>query len=110
MELATAREHTQPNEQDQPSQPARVCMPVPRLLYRREASDYLATEHGIEIKHEQLASWALHGGGPAFRLLAGRPAKAVYATPDLDRWARDYLGPLVSRVSEHPAHQRSAAA
>jgi hypothetical protein len=85
-------------------------MSVPRLLSRREASDYLATEYGIEVKAEQLASWALHGGGPAFRLLAGRAAKAVYAISDLDRWARGYLGPLVSRVSEHPAHQRSAAA
>ena len=85
-------------------------MPVPRLLYRREASDYLAIEHGIEVKPEQLASWAIHGGGPAFRLLAGRAAKAVYATPDLDRWTHGYLGPLVSRVSEHPAYQWSAAA
>jgi hypothetical protein len=110
MELAIAREQTQFDQQDQPSQPAGVRMPVPRLLYRREASDHLATEHGIEVKPEQLASWALDGGGPSFRLLAGRAAKAVYATSDLDRWARGYLGPLVSRVSEHPAHQGSAAA
>jgi hypothetical protein len=37
-------------------------MPVPRLLYHREASDYLATEHGIEVKPEQLARWAVKGG------------------------------------------------
>jgi hypothetical protein len=36
-------------------------MSVPRLLSRREASDYLGTEYGIEVKAEQLAAWALHG-------------------------------------------------
>ena len=84
-------------------------MPVPRLLYRREASDYLATEHGIEVKSEQLASWAVKGGGPRFRLLAGRIGKAVYSTDDLDRWAAEYLGPLLARVAEHPAYQGRAA-
>jgi hypothetical protein len=85
-------------------------MPVPRLLYRREASDYLTTEHGIEVKPEQLASWAIKGGGPPFRLLAGRIGKAVYSTRDLDAWANGYLGPLVGRVAEHPAYQQRNAA
>ena len=56
MELAIAREQTQLGPQDQPSQLVGVRIPVPRLLYRREASDYLATEYGIEVKAEQLAS------------------------------------------------------
>jgi hypothetical protein len=85
-------------------------MPVPRLLYRREASDYLATEHGIEVKPEQLASWAVKGGGPRFRLLAGRIGKAVYSSDDLDNWVIDYLGPLLARVAEHPAYQQRHAA
>jgi hypothetical protein len=81
-----------------------------RLLCRRELKEYLATRHGLDISFEQLASWAVKGGGPPFRLLAGRAGKAVYATDDIDRWAGAYLGPLVKRVAEHPAHQREAAA
>jgi len=80
-----------------------------RLLCRRLAADYLGTEHGLEIPAEQLARLAIRGGGPAFRLLAGLSAKAVYATDDLDAWATEYLGPPVSRVCEHPAHRSAAA-
>jgi hypothetical protein len=83
-----------------------MSKPAPRLLYRRETSEYLASEHGLDIKPEKLAHWAVHGGGPNFRLLAGRATKAVYATPDLDQWAQTYLGPLVSRLSEHPTIQQ----
>ena len=80
-------------------------MQTPRFLYRREAADYLHTRHGLEVSAEYLARLAVIGGGPCFRLLAGRPARAVYTEPDLDSWATTYLGPLVARVSEHPVHQ-----
>ena len=79
--------------------------PTPRFLYRRDASDYLLTKHGLEITAEHLARLAVDGGGPRFRLLAGRTGRAVYTGIDLDVWARAYLGPLVARVSDHPAHQ-----
>jgi hypothetical protein len=85
-------------------------MPIQRLLYRREASDYLATEHGLDIRAEQLAYLAVNGGGPPFRLLAGKPYEAVYRATDLDAWAKAYLGPFVTRVAEHPAYQGSVAA
>jgi hypothetical protein len=85
-------------------------MQHPRLLSRREVREYLATRHGLDIALEQLASWAVKGGGPPFRLLAGRVGKAVYATPDVDAWVDAYLGPLVKRLAEHPAHRREAAA
>jgi hypothetical protein len=75
-----------------------------RLLCRRQCSEYLASRHGLDIPPEQLARWAVKGGGPPFRLLAGKVAKAVYSTLDLDEWASDYLGPLVARVAEHPAY------
>jgi hypothetical protein len=81
-----------------------------RLLCRREASEYLATEHGLDNLAEQLGRWAVKGGGPPFHLLAGRIGKAVYCTIDLDKWANGYLGPLVACVAEHPTHHRSAAA
>jgi hypothetical protein len=80
-------------------------MQTHRYLYRREASDYLLTTHGLELSGEQLARLAVAGGGPRFRLLAGRAGKAVYTQPDLDIWARAYLGPAIARISEHPAHR-----
>ena len=76
-----------------------------RVLYRREVPDYLLTTYGLELSAEQLARLAVAGGGPRFRLLAGRTGRAVYTQPDLDIWARAYLGPVVARVSEHPAHR-----
>jgi len=36
----------------------------------------LAAKHGLDISSEQLANWAVKGGGPPFRLLAGRIGKA----------------------------------
>ena len=81
-----------------------------RLLCRREVREYLAAQHGLDISFEQLAAWAVKGGGPPFRLLAGRVGKAVYATQDVDAWVDGYLGPLVKRLAEHPAYRRDAAA
>jgi len=80
-------------------------MQTPRFLYRRDVADYLLTKHGLEISAEHLSRLAVAGGGPPFRLLAGRPGKAVYTESDLDSWATIYLGPVVARVSDHPAHQ-----
>jgi hypothetical protein len=59
-----------------------------RFLCRRQASEHLATKQGLDISPEQLARWAVKGGGPLFHLLAGRIGKAVYCTIDLDKWAR----------------------
>jgi len=83
-------------------------MQPPRFLYRRDAADYLLTKHGLEVSAEHLARLAVAGGGPRFRLLAGRQGRAVYTEPDLDSWATTYLGPVVARVSDHPAHQSGA--
>jgi len=73
------------------------------------ASEHLVTVHGLDIPAEQLARWAVKGGGPPFHLLAGRVGKAVYDTNELDKWASGYLGPLIARVAEHPAHRSVAA-
>jgi hypothetical protein len=81
-----------------------------RLLCRRQASEYLATQHGLDISPEQLSRWAVKGGGPPFHLLAGRIGKAVYCTLDLDKWATGYVGPRVGRIAEHPAYQQWHAA
>ena len=80
-------------------------MQPPRFLYRRDAAEYLLTKHGLEVSAEHLARFAVNGGGPRFRLLAGCPSRAVYTQKDLDDWSESYIGPLVTRVSDHPAHQ-----
>ena len=77
-----------------------------RLLFRRQASEYLAAQHGLDVSPEQFARWAVKGGGPPFHLLAGRIGKAVYSTVDLDKWADGHLGPLVACGAEHPAYQQ----
>ena len=79
-----------------------------RFLFRRDCPDYLLTKYGLEVSAEHLARLAVVGGGPRFRLLAGRTGRAVYTQPDLDSWATTYLGPLVTRVSDHPAHRTTA--
>ena len=77
-----------------------------RFLCRRQTSEHLASKHGLDIPSEQLARWAVKGGGPPFHLLAGRIGKAVYCTIDLDKWANGYLGPLVARVAGTPPTSR----
>jgi hypothetical protein len=83
-------------------------MQTPRFLARRDVPEFIFTKFGLEVTAEQLARFAVNGIGPRFRLLAGRPSRAVYAREDIDDWARSYLGPLVARVSDHPAHRSSS--
>jgi hypothetical protein len=52
-----------------------------------DLSSALRRQHGLDISPEQLARWAVKGGGPPFHLLAGRIGKTVYCTIDLDKWA-----------------------
>jgi hypothetical protein len=78
-------------------------MSAPMLCNRREAADYLQTQHGIPITPEQLVRLATQGGGPKFHLCRGRRSAALYTQTALDQWAAIYLGPDVSRVAEHPA-------
>jgi hypothetical protein len=83
---------------------------APRFLSRRDASEHLLSEHGLDIPPERLARFALNGRGPPFRLLAGRPASAVYTGSDLDAWAQHFVGPRIIRIADHPAHRFSSEA
>lgn len=65
----------------------------PRLR-RWEASEYLATAHGIELAASTLAKLASVGGGPVFQRAGRIP---LYSITDLDAWAKARLsGPLRS--------------
>jgi hypothetical protein len=75
-----------------------------KLLFRREACDYLLERHGLELSAEHLARLARTGTGPRFHLLGGRSERAAYARQDLDAWANAYVGPAIASVAEHPAH------
>ena len=78
-----------------------------RLLCRRQASEYLDTQHGLDIAPEQLARWAIKGCGPSFRLLAGRISQAVYDTKDLDDWAGRFAGNKLEGAKAELAAARS---
>src|ERR1019366_9154336 len=67
----------------------------PRLR-RWEASQYLEQVHGVPLAAATLAELACIGGGPAFHRAGRIP---LYPTTELDRWALQRLGPVVSSTS-----------
>ena len=66
-------------------------------LNRKDAAEYLATNHGIRRSPRTLAKLACVGGGPRFRK-AG--PSVVYETSALDDWADTLLSPEVGSTSE----------
>jgi hypothetical protein len=68
-----------------------------RLLRRKAASEYLATNWGVCRAPGTLAKLATIGGGPAFRRLGRVP---LYSTDDLDRWVASKLSPPMRSTSE----------
>ena len=71
---------------------------MPRLLRRREASDYLETNFGIQRKPSTLAKLACVGGGPKFRRANRVP---LYDPADLDVWAESLLTEPAASTAEH---------
>ncbi len=65
---------------------------------RRDAATYIADKYAIPCSESKLAKLAVFGGGPAFRVVAGR--FAVYDEPELDAWALSQFSDLVSSTSE----------
>jgi len=51
------------------------------MLRPRDGHDLRVLDGRLDISPEQLARWAVKGGGPPFHLLAGRIGKAVYWVP-----------------------------
>jgi hypothetical protein len=70
----------------------------PPRLDTRGASDYLFKKHGLKRAPQTLAKLRCSGGGPKFRPGSGRPQ---YDIPDLDDWAKNVLGKVVSSTSEY---------
>jgi hypothetical protein len=69
----------------------------PFRMRRREASEYLAAEHGVQLSANTLAKLAVVGGGPRFRLDGRFP---IYDRPELDSFAAARLGPLRASTSD----------
>ena len=69
----------------------------PQRMRRRQASEYLAVEHGVTLSPATLATLAVTGGGPAFRKDGRFP---VYDREHLDAYAAERLGPL-RRTTRH---------
>ncbi len=71
----------------------------PPRLRRWEASAYLENVHGLRVAPATLAKLASIGGGPGFHKDHRVP---LYSVEELDRWAKERLGPLLRQ------HQRCA--
>lgn len=68
----------------------------PRLR-RKEAAKYLLDTHGVPVAVATLEKLACVGGGPSFQKFGNIP---LYPTEELDRWALQKLGKVVSSTSE----------
>jgi hypothetical protein len=82
------------------------AMRTNRLLRRKAASQYLDETWGMNRAPSTLAKLAVIGGGPIFRR-AGRVP--VYATEDLDNWARSLMSVPMRSTSDATTAKASAA-
>lgn len=57
-----------------------------KLLTAQEASDYLKSKYGIEIKPSTLATWRSRGKGPKYVKKFGR---VYYKQTELDEFVKD---------------------
>jgi hypothetical protein len=74
----------------------------PRLR-RWEASEYMASAHGLTIAPATLAKLASIGGRPGFHRVGRIP---LYPRDELDRWATKKLGRMVRSTSEATAEYK----
>ena len=68
-------------------------LPSDPLLRRAAASAYLREKWGVDRATGTLAKLAVVGGGPPFRKAGRIP---LYAPTDLDAWASELLGEVVT--------------
>ena len=66
-------------------------------LRRWEAAQYLEWVHGLRVAPATLAKLASIGGGPAFHRARRTP---LYPTNELDHWAEQRMGVLLTSTSE----------
>ena len=79
--------------------------PPPQPLKRRTAaSAYLREKWGVDRATGTLAKLAVVGGGPPFRKAGRIP---LYAPADLDAWASELLGEVVTTTSELRKNSRA---
>jgi hypothetical protein len=69
----------------------------PPNMRRADAARYIRETYGIPCASPTLAKYACIGGGPAFRKAGKFP---IYSRDNLDAWANQRLGKLVSSTSE----------
>jgi hypothetical protein len=76
----------------------------PKRLRGKEASQYLAQNHGIIRSPGTLAKLRCLGGGPTFQLAGRSP---LYRICDLDQWAEQLLSRPLRSTSERVPDQGS---
>jgi hypothetical protein len=76
---------------------AALGAPATRYFRRKEASEYLWTKFGLSYTQKTLGKLAVLGGGPRYHLAGRFP---IYPAAELDEWAMQKLGALVSSTAE----------
>jgi hypothetical protein len=76
-----------------------------RHFDRLATSKYLS-DHGLSVAVSTLASWAVHGRGPKFKLLGRKP---LYPLAEIDRWANEQLGHAANSTTAHDAMRSGGA-
>lgn len=72
-----------------------------KLLTTNEASDYLATEHGVVRTPGTLAVYRVKGGGPKYRRVGIRQVR--YTKPELNEYAASVVSAPTTSTSEASA-------
>jgi hypothetical protein len=84
-------------------------VPIPVLLRRWEASEYLREVHGIQYTRNTLALFACQGKGPEITFVGNVP---FYRPASLDAWAKALISKPTPRARKyaHPRYRKIGAA
>src|SRR5215475_2640197 len=80
----------------------RKDVPVPVLLRRSEAPDYLPKNHGLRFTYGTLALFACKGKGPEICYVGKVP---FYRPAALDAWAKALISKPTRRARKDPHHR-----
>jgi hypothetical protein len=81
--------------------------PMPTYLLRPKATEFLKTEHGVELGRTGLANMAVDNKGPRYAIINGR---AVYTRKDLTAWVQEQASITPLRIRRRAAKAAQASA
>src|SRR5262245_2449932 len=74
----------------------------PKLIRRREASQYLLEVHGLQFAPDTLAKFACEGTGPEIHFVNKIP---FYRPTGLDTWAKAKISKPTRQAKKDPYHR-----